>query len=142
MRACFIRSGAWRISVAYNLYFIQLFQLRFFPEQSRKVEYMYEREKLLGIANKLFPAAFRARIRLFRFAGGTTLMEIAVCVLHVNFKLLYLFCTVHVRYYNVPPKQLTFTFRFAVYFWCKCCLQTVFHRDGMLWNKWKDCDAC
>jgi hypothetical protein len=41
-------------------------------EQSGKVE--YERERLLGIANKLmtefskrFPAAFRARIRLFRF---------------------------------------------------------------------------
>jgi hypothetical protein len=44
-------------------------------EQSGKVE--YERERLLGIANKLinelskrFPAAFRARIRLFRFARG------------------------------------------------------------------------
>jgi hypothetical protein len=41
-------------------------------EQSGKVE--YERERLLGVANKLmnfqsgFPAAFRARIRLFRFA--------------------------------------------------------------------------
>jgi hypothetical protein len=43
-------------------------------EQSGKVE--YKRERLLGIANKLmnfskrFPAAFRARIRLFRFARG------------------------------------------------------------------------
>jgi hypothetical protein len=44
-------------------------------EQSGKVE--YERERLLGIANvqinvfwKRFPAAFRARIRLFRFARG------------------------------------------------------------------------
>jgi hypothetical protein len=60
---------------------IQLFQLRLSPEQSGKVE--YERERLLGIANKSFiyyrfPAAFRARIRLFRFARGTTLIEIAV----------------------------------------------------------------
>jgi hypothetical protein len=43
-------------------------------EQSGKVE--YERERLLGIANKInefskrFLAAFRARIRLFRFARG------------------------------------------------------------------------
>jgi hypothetical protein len=44
-------------------------------EQSGKVE--YERERLLGIVNKLMnfqsdsiPAAFRARIRLFRFARG------------------------------------------------------------------------
>jgi hypothetical protein len=53
---------------------IQLFQLRLSPEQSGKVE--YERERLLGIANKLMnfqsdsQAAFRARIRLFRFARG------------------------------------------------------------------------
>jgi hypothetical protein len=45
------------------------------PEQSGKVE--YERERMLGIANKFiklmfyrFPAAFRARIRLFRFIRG------------------------------------------------------------------------
>jgi hypothetical protein len=43
-------------------------------QQSGKVE--DERERLLGIANKLnefskrFPAAFRACIRLFRFARG------------------------------------------------------------------------
>jgi hypothetical protein len=55
---------------------IQLFQLRLSPEQSGKVE--YERERLLGIANKFIHLAFRARIRLFRFARGTTLIEIAV----------------------------------------------------------------
>jgi hypothetical protein len=47
------------------------------PEQSGKVE--YERERLLGIADKLMNlAAFRARFQLFRFAWGTTLIEIAV----------------------------------------------------------------
>jgi hypothetical protein len=50
-------------------------------EQSGKVE--YEREGLLGrqqinAFSKRFPAALRARIRLFRFARGTTLIEIAV----------------------------------------------------------------
>ena len=30
------------------------------------------------LSDLLFPAAFRARIRLFRFARGTTLIEIAV----------------------------------------------------------------
>jgi hypothetical protein len=43
---------------------IQLFQLRLSPEQSWKVE--YERERLLGIANK------------FIHLWGTTLIEIAV----------------------------------------------------------------
>jgi hypothetical protein len=58
---------------------IQLFHLRLSPEQSGKVE--YERERLLGIANKCI------HIRLFRFARGTTLIEMAVyeCVLvHKN----------------------------------------------------------
>jgi hypothetical protein len=60
---------------------IQLFQLSLSPKQSGKVE--YERERMLGIANKFIhllaiPAAFRACIRLFRFARGTTLIEIAV----------------------------------------------------------------
>jgi hypothetical protein len=64
---------------------IQLFQLRLSPEQSGKVE--YERERLLGIANKFIhllaiPSTFRARIRLFRFARGTTLIEIAVYRCH------------------------------------------------------------
>jgi hypothetical protein len=52
-------------------------------EQSGKVK--YERERLLGIANKInefskrFLAAFRARIRLFRPARAwTTLIEVAV----------------------------------------------------------------
>jgi hypothetical protein len=66
-----------RSFVAFCPQYIQLFQLRLSPEQSGKVE--YERERLLGIANKFihlrFPAAFRARIRLFRFARGTTLIE-------------------------------------------------------------------
>jgi hypothetical protein len=65
---------------------IQLFQLRLSPEQSGKVE--YERERLLGIANKFIhllaiPSTFRARIRLFRFARGTTLIEIAVIVVMI-----------------------------------------------------------
>ena len=66
-----------------TMHYIQLFQLRLSPEQSGKVE--YESERLVGIANKLMNllaipiAAFRARIRLFRFARGTTLIEIAVC---------------------------------------------------------------
>jgi hypothetical protein len=62
------------------------------PEQSGKVE--YKRERLLGIANKSMnllripsTAAFRARIRLFRFARGTTLIEIAV---YMHFKLITL----------------------------------------------------
>ena len=51
-------------------------------EQSGKVE--YERERLLGIVNKLMnfqsdsQQPFRARIRLFRFARGQPLIEIAV----------------------------------------------------------------
>jgi hypothetical protein len=32
-----------------------------------------------AISIKIVPAAFRARIRLFRFARVTTLIEIAVC---------------------------------------------------------------
>ena len=62
---------------------MQLIQLRLSPEQSGKVE--YERERMLGIANKFIhllaiPSSLRARIRLFRFAGGTTLIEIAVYI--------------------------------------------------------------
>jgi hypothetical protein len=56
------------------------------PEQSGKVE--YEREMLLGwIANKLInllaipkPFALVFVILLLRFARGTTLIEIAVCM--------------------------------------------------------------
>jgi hypothetical protein len=36
------------IYMRFPLYYIQLFQLRLFPEQSGKIE--YERERLLGIA--------------------------------------------------------------------------------------------
>jgi hypothetical protein len=51
------------------------------PEQSGKVE--YERESLLGIANKLMnliaiPSSLSRSYSTFRFAWGTTLIEIAV----------------------------------------------------------------
>jgi hypothetical protein len=76
------RQSSHLINVCVNvvLLYIQLLQLKFSPEQSGKVE--YERERLLGIANKIhsFPAAFRARIRLFRFARGIILIEIAVYI--------------------------------------------------------------
>ena len=56
---------------------IQLFQLRLSPKQSGKVE--NERERLLNsLIYQRFPAAFRAHIRLFHFARGTTLIEMAV----------------------------------------------------------------
>ena len=44
-----------KICERYTRYCIQLFQLRLSPEQSGKVE--YERERLLGIANKLIEIA-------------------------------------------------------------------------------------
>jgi hypothetical protein len=60
---------------------MQLFQLRLSPEQSGKVE--CEHERLLGIANKfihllVIPSSLRAHSRLFRFARGAILIEIAV----------------------------------------------------------------
>ena len=47
------RQSSHLINVCVNvvLLYIQLFQLKFSPEQSGKVE--YERERLLGIANKI-----------------------------------------------------------------------------------------
>jgi hypothetical protein len=59
----------WPLSLRYRSY--TAISIKVVHEQSGKVE--YERERLLGIANKLmnfqswsklFPAAFRARIRL------------------------------------------------------------------------------
>ena len=62
---------------------IQLFQLRLSPEQSGKVE--YERERLLGIANKLMnllaiPSNLSRSYSSFTLCSWTTLIEIAVCV--------------------------------------------------------------
>jgi hypothetical protein len=56
------------------------------PEQSGKVK--YERERLLGIANKFIHLfAIPSSIRLFRFARGTTLIEIAVYLIEHGFRL-------------------------------------------------------
>jgi hypothetical protein len=49
-----------------------------------KVE--YERERLLGIANKFInllaiPSSLSRSYSTFRFARGTTLIEIAVCII-------------------------------------------------------------
>jgi hypothetical protein len=60
---------------------IQLFQLRLSPKQSGKVE--YERERLLGIASKFIhllanPSSLSRSYSTFRFARGTTFIEIAV----------------------------------------------------------------
>jgi hypothetical protein len=60
---------------------IQLFQLRLSPEQSGKVE--YERERLLGIANKFInflaiPNSLSRSYSTFPLCSGTTLIEIAV----------------------------------------------------------------
>jgi hypothetical protein len=85
---------------------IWLFQLRLSPEQSGKVE--YECERLLGIANKSinewiysqqrFPAAFRARIRLLRFARGTTSIEIAVYMYPTIYIYIYIFSVFYAWY--------------------------------------------
>ena len=62
-------------------YLIQLFQLRLSPEQSGKVE--YERERLLGIANKSIhllanPSSLSRSYSTFPLCSGTTLIEISV----------------------------------------------------------------
>ena len=79
------RNLFWFLSVI-NLC-IQLFQLRLSPEQSGKVE--YERERLLGIANKFIhllaiPGSLSRSYStlIFRFAWGTILIEIAVYSLY------------------------------------------------------------
>jgi hypothetical protein len=51
------------------------------PKQSGKVATSeYKREMLVGIANKLMPNLLASRMRLFRFASGTTLIEIPICL--------------------------------------------------------------
>jgi hypothetical protein len=60
-----MRLASWNIFLRYDTKVVH--------EQSGKVE--YERERLLGIAKKFInlldsQQAFRARIRLFRFARG------------------------------------------------------------------------
>jgi hypothetical protein len=79
------RNLFWFLSVI-NLC-IQLFQLRLSPEQSGKVE--YERERLLGIANKFIhllaiPSSLSCSYStlIIRFAWGTILIEIAVYSLY------------------------------------------------------------
>ena len=67
----------------YCILCIQLFQLRLSPEQSGKVE--YERERLLGIANKFIhllaiPSSLSRSYSTFPLARGTTFIEIAVCI--------------------------------------------------------------
>ena len=57
-------------------YLIQLFQLRLSPEQSGKVE--YERERLLGIANKFInllaiPSSLSRSYSIFPLCSGNNL---------------------------------------------------------------------
>jgi hypothetical protein len=80
--------------------YIQLFQLRLSHEQSGKVE--YERKRLLGFANKwmnllAIPSSLIcARIWLFRFAQGTTLIEIAVYATQIYIHMRNMIkCTLH-----------------------------------------------
>ena len=60
----------------YHRYLIQLFQLRLSPEQSGKVE--YERERLLGIANKFInflaiPSSLSRSYSTFPLCSGDNL---------------------------------------------------------------------
>jgi hypothetical protein len=92
---CLIKSHSFLRAKKRNLFWflsvinlcIQLFQLRLSPEQSGKVE--YERERLLGIANKFIhllaiPSSLSCSYStlIFRFAWGTILIEIAVYSLY------------------------------------------------------------